>query len=210
MLLIILALARAAAGPDATPVYKSPQAVFDGSLAATKTKDFKAAVECIAPEARREAAGMMAYNALVLRRLDLGGLEALKAVSKALAEVMDRHGLTEKATAGVLVEVNPAADAVARQRLAKMVKKPEAFLVEMMAARDRASKGRMGVTTGKLSDVKTDGDRAAGVVTTEQGGKTLRQKISFVKKANGWRIIPSYERPEVAGGAGKDGKGKDR
>ncbi len=220
MLLLLLSLAAPAptASPEPGVYYKSPQDVFDASQKAAEKKDFSAAIDCIAPEARREMAGMMAAMALMLKKLPVE-IEQLKEMRKALGEVMDRHGLTDKATEGIGGAAGPdggfklLGDARAREALGKLVKKPEPFLLDMLKAQDKASESLKGLLPAgkpvqKLSDVKITGDKATGVIKVTHGlGGEASQKVSFVKRSNGWRMIPSYDAlAGVAGPADKGGK----
>jgi hypothetical protein len=199
MLYLLLVLAAPAPEPDPEPgvYYKSPQAVFDASLKAAEKKDFKAAVECIAPEARREYAASMAASMLMLKNLPID-LPDLADMRKALREVMDKHGLTEKATDGINVGTSPYGDAKTREKLGKLIKKPEAFLLDILSAQDKAQKklkilADLGKPVMKLTDLKVEGNKAKGVIVATLTGFETKLKVSFVKKANGWRMIPSYE-----------------
>src|SRR5690242_20656831 len=84
-------------------VYETPQECFDAQVAAMlkrPKKDAKAAAEALTPAARKRLAGQAAYQGLLLRG-EAGKDEDARKKYKPFLAVLDRHGLTAKATAGV-------------------------------------------------------------------------------------------------------------
>src|SRR5262249_653504 len=81
--------------PREKKVYKTPQAVFDPMLAAENGKEFKTVVECVAPEARGDMAAGYALMALNIKE---GNTDDLRKAFKPMFDVLDKHGLTQKAT----------------------------------------------------------------------------------------------------------------
>ena len=96
-----LSLAAVAFAQEPAPkekLYKTPQAVFDAAMAAQARKDFKTAVACVAPEAQTEMAASFALNTLNIKE---GNKDEIRKAFKLLFDVLDKHGLTEKAVKDV-------------------------------------------------------------------------------------------------------------
>jgi hypothetical protein len=182
--------------PGSGKYYKTPQAVFDASGKAAEKKDYKTVIDCIAPESRKEMAAQLALQALALKGVP--SPRSSKA-NKALTDVLDKHGLTEKAIKDIKVGHDTASMRKARADLAKLIKKPEAFAVEMMAANAKAAEAMLppGVTlpkvTMKLEGVKVEGKKATGTMVGEATGLKYRLKVGFVKGTNGWRMLPTLD-----------------
>src|SRR5262249_1030393 len=183
-LLLSLPLCALAAKPSAEPpgsgkYYKTPQAVFDASEKAASKKDYKTVIDCVAPEGRKELAADMAAQAIIMKTVEGPGVE--KAL-KSIKAVMVKHGLTDKAVSSIKIEpVEVASLQKARAALGKLIKKPDAVAVEMMAAQARFGEGvarGLPKLTTKLLNVKVEGKKASGMMVVDYGGAQLRQKIS--------------------------------
>ena len=84
--------------------YKTPQEVFDGFLASLNKRDAKAFVGCLAPETLKEMAGAYAVQGLQRREIVGDGKDDKLAKRwKPTLDVLDKHGLTTKATKDVKV-----------------------------------------------------------------------------------------------------------
>ena len=174
--------------PPAGKFYKSPRAFFEASQAATKKKDYKALIDCVAPEARAEMAGQMAASMQMLKGI---GLPGLADAGKAADAVMKKYGLEGKAV-GI---GNPADVVAAGKAYAKMIKKPEAFALEMLAAQEKMQEALKGVVPGfdaptmSLKEAKVTGAKARGVIEVSIAGTATTYPLDFVKGPNGWRML---------------------
>src|SRR5262245_20673299 len=92
------------AEPATGKTYKTPQEVFAASREFHRKKDFKAAVDCIAPEAQKDMAAGFALAALNIKE---GNKDEIRKAFKPLFDVLDRHGLTEKATKDIQLGDEP-------------------------------------------------------------------------------------------------------
>jgi hypothetical protein len=222
--------------PAADANYKTPKAVYDAWAKARKAYDVKAALDCLAPEALREAAAVDAIQAIALKWALGRGVPEMK---KASTAVLEKHGLTAKVTEKIKNPFfNRYGTPKERETLGKLIKDPRAFIVELAEAQKKAVKdikfdpppkgGEEPKVTVSLTDVKITGDKATGVilqVSEPYHGdrkdpdalvvREKREKLSFVKGAKGWRIIPSYEVPKdklvpVPKKDAKDKKDKDK
>ncbi len=195
MALTLLCSLLASAAPDAEPgaMFKTPQAVFTAMQKASAKKDFASAVACIAPTARKDVAAQLAAHALALRSSDN---PAVVKAAKPMLDVLAKHGLTEKATG----RFDASDMAAARKKAAALIKKPDAFAADMMAAQDRMTAavglGGAPLPKMKLAELKIDGARAGAVIVTEIGGAEVRQPIRFVRTPDGWRVLPADPAPE--------------
>src|SRR5262245_24042479 len=90
--------------PPTEKVYKTPQAVFDAAMAAQQKKDFKTAVACVAPEAQMDMATGFAWAALNIKA---NNNDEFRKAFKPLFDVLDKHGLTEKATRNIPLGDDP-------------------------------------------------------------------------------------------------------
>jgi hypothetical protein len=170
-------------------LYKTPQAVYDAAMAAHKRKDYKTAIACFAPEAQKDTAAAMALNALNVKA---GNNEEIRKTFKPLFDVLDKHGLTEKAVKDVDLGEDPRTVEKSREKLKKLIKKPAEFAVDYLKAQDKLGAGdRPGETKSKLTDVKINGDKATGTVRIDFGGdREITQPVEFVKINGSWKLIP--------------------
>jgi hypothetical protein len=227
--LLLAALVVGASAQDTEPkrkakVYKTPQEVFEAVLAARQKRDARAMVDCFTPEAVKRIATDLAVQSFFVRDRAEGkylkdqGKDKIEEEAKKLKpqlDVLDKHGLTEKATKD-LRPANFRATKEQREGLRKLIKDPEAFVVEFMTAQAKAEprppEGKDDPKP-KLADVKTDGDKGTGnvVVTLKAGNesKEIKQPVLFRKVNDGWRIDPQPEKEEQAP-KGKDAAVKDK
>lgn len=177
--------------PSRTTSYKTPQACFEASIKASQKKDFKTAVDCLAPSTHKDVAAQTALMMLGMKNLG----EEFSKTFKPVFEVMEKHGLTEKATKDIKT-TDPKA---AMKTLAGLIKKPTPFLVELMAAQDKAAaglNGGLGVIQNlkyKLADVKVKGDKATATLEMSFNGSDMKQPMEFVKFRGGWKMMPNLQ-----------------
>jgi len=191
-----LSLAAVAFAQEPAPKekqYKTPQAVFDAAMAAQERKDFKTAVACVAPEARKDLAASLALNALNIKQ---GNTKEVRKELKPLFDVLDKHGLTEKAVKDVQLGDDPKTVEKSREKLKKLIKKPADFAVDYMTAQDKVGAGeRPGESKIKLTGVKINGDKATGTMSIDFGGSSdTILPVEFVKINGGWKFIPEPKR----------------
>lgn len=216
--LAVLALASTAQEvepPTKVKIYKTPQAVYDAFWGALKKKDFKTAIDCLAPDSLKQAAVDLAFQGVREREGGFrpvpkdakDGGEKMKPDEKMkpVFEVLDKHGLTEKVTKDIPRTPFGRGSKKARADMAALIKKPEAFTLDMLKALDKARPGMIGGggdRSQKLEDVKIEGDKAKGnVVHTFEfkdkdkvGKNEFKQAIEFVKVNGGWRVDPDAGR----------------
>jgi len=177
--------------------YNSPRAVFEAYVKAGEKKDYKTALDCLTPDAQKDVAAFTAYLFLSIKSFNP---DEAKKTFKPIYDVMDKHGLTEKATSDVKFEGNPLKlPEAARVALRKLIKKPEAFMIDMARASEKMQKDGLVPAQGKtkttLKDLKIDGNKATATMVTENGNGAgaTKQKVEFVKSHAGWKMIPSQE-----------------
>jgi hypothetical protein len=121
---------------------------------------------------------------------------------------MDKHGLTEKATREVKESKDPKENEKAKKAALELVKDPEAFLADFLAAFDSIGGVKdENKVKEKLTDVKTDGDKATGTIVRTFKGKDdkeveVKEEVRFVKVDGSWRMIPQL--------MGEEAKDKDK
>jgi len=226
-LLLLAALAACAvAGDDKDDkdkgkpkVYKTPQEVFDALQTALQKRDAHLLVGTLTPEFQKTIAAQMLTSA-IYRRDDVQGelvkdkkdkddkdrakerekkhQERLKKY-KPLFDVMDKHGLTEKATKDLErknLTLTPKGQAAAL----KLLKDPAAFAGDYLSVMDKIDPvPEEAAPKEKLTDVKIDGDRATGtaVATVRVKGKDKeienKRPVEFAKVDGGWRIAPARD-----------------
>jgi len=203
------------------PAYKTPEACFDAARAAYEKGDFAAFVACIAPDAQKDLASklgleLVSSRAMVEELKDNDQREAMQKAFGPVNEVLDRHGLTPKATKEIRKGKDGEENEKAKKAVLKLVKDPEKFLADVLAAFDKLSGPNKEKTKDKLTDVKIDGDKATGVIVTTRKGKDdndveRKEKVQFVKVGGGWRMIPSFggDGGEKQGDKDKNSKDKD-
>jgi hypothetical protein len=170
--------------------YKTPEEAFEAFKTAAKDKDHKKFMNCLTPESQEQMAAMLVFSASFMSgfaEMDKTG-EAKKKM-KPIADVMEKHGLTEEVLKKQ-PEVKPGKEdpAKAMKPLLDLIKDKPAFCVDMLTAMDQTGqKGGFseGAASATLKDVKIDGDTATGKVSSE---KKKDEPIEFKKIGNSWKI----------------------
>jgi hypothetical protein len=217
--LLLAAVAVSAPAQDVEPkrntkLYKTPKDCFEAVLAATEKRDARALVDCFTPEAVKQIAGDIAGQNVFMREQTKrfkekdGGTpdEATLKRIKPMMDLLDKHGLTEKATKDLLPKTSRPTKKE-REALLKLVKKPEQFVVDNLTAQAKSDPGPKPKDGPKptLADVKIDGDKAtANVVTTinvpddkdKAGKREIKQPMKFEKINGGWRFNPQPDRKD--------------
>src|SRR3954452_1492249 len=141
--LLLAALVVSASAQDVEPkykakIYKTPKDCFEAVLAASEKRDARTLVDCFTPDAVKQMAGDLASQGFFLR--DQAEGKAFKDKEKGkpdeetakrlkpMLDVLDKHGLTEKATK----DLRPKgfrASKKEREALLKLVKDPAAFAI---------------------------------------------------------------------------------
>jgi hypothetical protein len=215
-LLCVLALALlAGAAPDPedtdpepayrTKRYTSPRACFDAYAVAVAKKDYKTAYDCLTKDAQKDEAAARVYGMLHLRANTLGEFkELLEKTLKPNFDVMEKHGLTDKALKEARIETGglkmPEKTRVA---LRKFVRKPLALLLDLSDAGEKVAK-QSGVAipgaTVTLSGLKIMGNKATGTMTSQYAGHETKGTVEFVKLNVGWKMVPRLDSSAVMGG----------
>jgi hypothetical protein len=173
------------------PVYKTPQECFDAYAAADENFDFKKYIACLALQAQQKMAAEFALG--MLNRPEPRDEASRKHAEmfKPVVDALHRHGLTEKATQGIKDSKDPTERQKAEKAVLALIKDPEAFLVDIQAAMDRALGGNSGKKAykQKLTDLKIEGDRASGIIVMTTKFSQEKQSVTFVKSYHGWRIL---------------------
>jgi hypothetical protein len=193
-----LALAvLSAAPPQQGRQYRTPRQCFDAFVAAQDRDDFAALVACLAPQTQKDAAAFLALESLKDRaRLTASKEDEDRRLAKKLAPVfdaLDRHGLSANATRGLDLAAEGKQRRKTKQAVLALARDPAALLADLLAALDRVNGGRPKdeeKVEQKLTELKIDGDAAAGVLVTTARGKDVKEPVKFVKVRGGWRIIP--------------------
>jgi hypothetical protein len=195
--LLLAALAPAADAQaekrDSGAAYNSPQAVFEAAQAAQKKEDFKSFVACFAPEAQKELAAGLAFQAL-RQQAAVRGDEKLRTQFKPILDALNKHGLTDEV--GKKVKLNPSDRAEAEQaqrELQGLIKEPAALAADLMTAYSKTepfNRKPAEVPTPQLTDVKIDGDKARGTIVVKVQGRELKQPAEFVKVGGSWKLAP--------------------
>jgi len=214
-----------------TKVYKTPKECFEAVLAASEKRDARAMVDCFTPDAIKQIAGDLAGQSFFLRDQAEGkgfkdkegakpDEETLKRL-KPMLDVLDKHGLTAKATKDLRPKTAFRPTKKEREALLKLVKKPEAFVVDYMTAQNKANPApnTKDQPKPKLADVKIDGNKAtANVVVTfsspakdkdKDEKREIKQPIKFEKIDGGWRVNPQPDRKDEDDQATPKDKVKD-
>src|SRR5205807_8466565 len=130
--------------------------------------DYKGFVDCLAPASQKRMAASMAYSGLSMKAdADEGRAPArFKEKLEPLVKVMEKHGLTDKATKKIMADSDSGDRARAERALASLIKDPAAFVSEYTAALEKFSGRKPGKDSGKarLTEVKIAGDKAKGTL----------------------------------------------
>jgi hypothetical protein len=187
-------------------VYKTPKEVFDAFIEAMNKRDARTFVGCLAPEPLTQMVGFYAVQGLQKRDLATSGTKdgdkdnKLAKRWKPTFDVLDKHGLTVKATKDVKVSTTEEREK-ARKTILPLIKDKSAFLVDYQEALDKdRPKVKEEDFKAKLAELKIDGDKATAVLVVLLNVKDKKDKtkeseqkdpVEFVKVGGGWKINPS-------------------
>lgn len=206
LLFAAVALPVGAQKKDQERVYKTPRAVFDAFLAATNKRDAAAFVSCLSPDGLKDMAGGRAVAGIGLRLQAAKDEKAAKRLAGLFA-VLDRHGLTEKATRGITPGRTRKEHEKASEAALELIKDPAAFLADLLVEDDKLSKGKGEKLEAKLTELKVDGDKARGIVVIKDPDRERKTPFEFVKVGDGWKLNPRPKETDTAKDKPKE-KGK--
>jgi hypothetical protein len=192
--------------------YKTPQEVFDAFLTSLNKRDAKTFVACVDPDTLDQVAAFYAVQGLQRRQRAEGGTTASKLAKlwKPTLDVLNKHGLTAKATKDVKLgkDPSPAELAKAHAAVLPLLKDKAGFIVDYQNARDtELPKAKEDDLKAKLRDVKINGDKATGtMVVTISVKEEKKDPVEFVKVGGGWKIVPYPKKKDE----GKDKEKKDK
>jgi hypothetical protein len=197
-------------------LHKTPEECFEAVLTAFDKEDFHLLLRCVTPAVQKRMAGRMAASGLQLRE---GGPEEIARKYKPAFAVLDKHGLTEKATRDLDRE-RSGLTKKGRQAAVKLLADPAAFTADFLTAMHKIDPklGRKDEKKPKLVDVKIDGDKATAKLIEyhrskpkdKDKGELEERKIAvtFEKINGGWRIDPDPD--DTDEDLPKSDKGKDK
>jgi hypothetical protein len=198
--LILLVVAPPAFAQKAA-LYKTPQECFEAGSRAFAKGDHKTWVGCLAPESQKQLAAEFGVQFALERAAvaELKDKDQAAAAAKAFAPlfaVLDKHGLTAKATKAVTKGKDKKEREAARKIVLDAVKDPQAFLVdffEAMEKLDNLTKEKDNASE-KLTGVEIDGDTASATIerTVKGKDKPSKEKATFVKVGGGWRLVRHF------------------
>lgn len=178
---------------------KSPDDAFKAWTEAAGKEDFKAFASHMTKDSQSAMAGyllMELTNDLRVNQNDNNRVEAITGLLK-------RHGLTQEAVEKKEEKVSEAENnkGVAKEFIAlgQMAKDRTAFLDDTLKTLKKLAPLEKNpledLSTGKLKDVKVDGDTATGKVTASVGGAEKTDVANFRKEDGAWKVdlIPELE-----------------
>ncbi len=170
----------------------TPQDTFEAMKGAAAKQDWTGMVSCMTPETQEMMLGGMAMMVQFMGMVP-GGADKLKGAN----EILTKHGVKLDATpqlpgltGGDPTKANPQ-DAM--KKLTADVKDKAACLGELMAwlqkngdENTKKSLNSDEIATSTLTDVKIDGDKATGKLTSKKDGKDQTQDVQFKKIDGKW------------------------
>jgi len=213
--------------------YKTPEECFDAVVTAIGKRDAYLLIGAVTPKMQKEMAADLASQGVRMRAMAAGKTprplekdskdgkdkddkdkarpdEKLAKEYKPFFDVMDRHGLTEKALKDVEAKdfgLTPKG----RQEVLKLLDDPATFAADFMDAQGKADPRPKDkdkdAPKPKLVDLKVEGDKATAAVVL--GDSKRKEAVAFEKVGGGWRIDPEPNRGKKAEGP-KDKDGKDK
>jgi hypothetical protein len=198
--------------------FATPKECFEAFDKAMTKRDARLMVGCMTPAAVKKLAIEMAVYGISLRAkaAALDKKDELVTMSKPFFDVLDRHGLTEKAIKGLKIKGYSSKED--REAVLKLVKDVPAFAAEFKTVYDEFfdpedSKDQQ---KAKLADLKVDGDKATAIIVVtstikkkdKDKDETKEEKfpILFEKHNGGWLLDPE---PATDEAPAKD-KAKDK
>ena len=164
---------------------------------ATVKKDWSGMISCMTPQTQEMMLGGMAMMVQFVGAMPGGGDKM-----KGATDILTRHG-AKLDTSGL---IGPGADPTkpnpqeALKKLTSDVKDKAACLVELMAWFEKNGDDNMKnsmspdqISSSTLSDVKIEGDKATGKITSNKNGKDQTQDVQFQKIDGKWYADMSAE-----------------
>jgi len=165
----------------------TPEEMFARASAAEKNQDWSALFDCYAPEERDQLIFGAIFGAFLF---------AKEEEQKQLEQAAKQHGVAWKDPKEVMKQGmekgKEKVDALMEEML-RDVKDKRALFVAIFPVLVKAVEGRRQFD-GELSDLKIEGDKAEGKVTTKQEeGKRPRpfSPVKFAKHDGSWYLTPS-------------------
>lgn len=185
------------AGEKKTPLYKTPQAVFDAARKAAEKGDGKGVIQILSDDNRDGMAGMMVIIGSFSTQVGaaFAKTDEDKEKIKKIDDVLTRYGVTQEmaknaiALAKEMKGKQPFEALPPLRKLLEPVKDRAGLIADMMVLTDKkGGKPFDEFKTAKLQDVKVDGDVARGSVLVTKDGAEKTEPIEFRKEGGGWKI----------------------
>ncbi|MFO0968375.1 MAG: hypothetical protein U0793_22700 [Gemmataceae bacterium] len=171
---------------------KSPEDTFKAMGAALKEKNVKAFLAQFTKESQSAITGGMVMMVAMGKAFAKFDKKDGEAKAKIFDEILSKHGLSEDKLADLKdIGKDPKNLGKAMVTLGGLVKDKASFVGDVFAAMPKVGKGEnpfKELEGAKLSDVKTDGDRAAGKVTAKKGDMEQTENIYFLREDGVWRV----------------------
>jgi hypothetical protein len=161
--------------------YKTPEATFQTLVDSLNKKDWGGFFGCLTQESQDTAtAGMAMFANMAVMKDEKKGEDIKAILKKHSAEVNLQEMMKETDSK------------VAMKKINDKIKDKPAFFSEIMPAiakNDPSVAKNFEKVSGKIKDVKIDGEKATAIVVSQdKSGKDTEDKISFKKEKDGWKI----------------------
>jgi hypothetical protein len=178
-----------------TGPYSTPEATWATVTAANLSRDHKAFISGFSPTFQKEMVARQAFEALQMRNFNRGSKEAnakFQAEIKPVLDALEKHGLTAETTKSINFR-----DRSQHQKntatIAGMVKDPVGLWTDLQSALAKLPDSKDGPSSefsGKLEDIKIDGDKATAKSVRDGRGGPRSTPVHFAKFNGEWRVAP--------------------
>jgi hypothetical protein len=182
LLLVFVSMLSGCGG--CTPSHDSPEAAFEAMQTAVQEGEWETAAKQLTPESQDKLAGGMVMMMGFVAAFDQENAGEIEALLK--EHGLDMDSLDEESGDE---ESHDMAAAVAK--FAEPIKDKPEFIADAMALIEKLDKdgdSSDAWPTGKLEELKIDGDKATAVVVTSGDGGGDREPIEFRKVDGGWLV----------------------
>lgn len=188
--------------------YDTPEKCFEAMKTSLNKGNFAGFVDCTTEESQQVMAGAMVMigsttigKAQINRMLGAEISPEVEEQVESIEAIFNKHGLDEETFKTLMTETGSASmlsDPAALQSLMAKMSKPidddRAFLIDFFGAASKMSDGEIANTlgdysrifSGRLADLKTDGDTATATIIRESGEPN--SAVTFRETPSGWKV----------------------
>jgi hypothetical protein len=198
LLLALLALfVRAAPTIDQGKRSNNPLGVFLTAKDASKKKDYKTLLACYTEDSQKLMTEQYILLGAMFKHVSPHEKGKAMELAKLMDEIFRKHGLTDKAVANARPTNTTTKEGVQKIRqVADLVKSRSGYWIDYFGALEKIGhEPYQPFADAELADLKTEPNKARGMVVTKSGNTQKKYPIEFVRVGGRWKILVPDPKP---------------